>query len=238
MHDTFSYKEVPHLTEPHTIQENAIITTLVANKTNYLLGKRVFDVVCSLLVILLVLTWMLPLVALCITLGSRGPVFFSQIRVGRHGRLFRCLKFRSMEVNSLADEKPAEPTDPRITRVGRFLRRTNLDEFPQFFNVLAGSMSVIGPRPHMVADCERFSFVISSYPFRTRVKPGITGLAQVKGYHGPAMEYEGIVNRYYWDAAYVRKASIALDFKILAKTITIGFRNLLGALRSEKMQGE
>ena len=122
--------------------------------------------------------------------------------------------------NNEADEKQAEENDYRITRAGRFLRRTNLDELPQFFNVLIGNMSLTGPRPHMLADCMKFSFVISSYKFRTLVKPGMTGLAQIKGCHGPTKDYESILNRYYWDAVYIRKASLWLDMKIIGKTIT------------------
>jgi putative colanic acid biosynthesis UDP-glucose lipid carrier transferase len=227
--DTFYYKETlpPAYTEIHGNSENAITATVVANRKNYLYAKRVLDILFSLFVISLVLSWLLPIISLWIKLGSKGPVFFSQKRIGRDGKIFRCLKFRTMKVNVDADEKPAEENDVRITPAGRFLRRTNIDELPQFINVLLGTMSITGPRPHMLTDCERFSFVISSYKFRTLIKPGITGLAQVKGYHGPAQEYEGIVNRYYWDAIYVRKANIGLDVLILLKTIGIGFRSLL-----------
>ena len=178
------------------------------------------DIVISLLVIVLVLSWLFPIVATLIKLDSKGPVFFSQKRMGRNRKIFRCLKFRTMIVNDEADEKQAEENDARITRAGKILRKTNIDELPQFFNVLAGDMSLIGPRPHMLADCMRFSFVISSYNFRNIVKPGITGLAQIKGYRGPTKDYESIVKRYYWDAVYVRKAGIWLDTKIITKTIT------------------
>lgn len=135
-----------------------------------------------------------------------------------------------MVVNEDADEKQAEENDSRITRAGRFLRKTNLDELPQFFNILKGEMTLIGPRPHMLADCMRFSFVVSSYNFRNFVKPGITGLAQIKGYRGPAKDYESIVKRYYWDAVYVRKAGAWLDTTIAAKTFTWCFINLAKVL--------
>ena len=128
--------------------------------------------------------------------------------------------------NDDADEKQANENDDRITRVGRFLRKTNIDELPQFFNVFFGHMSVVGPRPHMLADCIRFSFVISSYRFRDLVRPGITGLAQVNGYHGLTPDYESIIIRYYWDAQYVRKASVWLDIKIIGITIVQCIRNL------------
>ena len=132
--------------------------------------------------------------------------------------------------NDEADEKPAEQNDYRITRAGKFLRQTNIDELPQFLNILSGNMSLVGPRPHMLSDCIRFSFVISSYKFRNLVKPGITGLAQTKGHIGPARDYESIMKRYYWDAVYIRKASFWLDMKIIGKTITRSFKNLVSAM--------
>lgn len=191
----------------------------VASKKNYLLLKRSFDILFSLLTILLVLSWLLPIMGLLIKLDSKGPVFFKQKRIGLNGVPFLCLKLRTMIINMEADESPAQENDSRITRFGLFLRQTNLDELPQFFNVLAGPMSIVGPRPHMTADCIRFSFVISSYSFRHFAKPGITGWAQVKGYHGPTTDYESIINRYYWDAQYIRKADVWLDIKIIALTI-------------------
>ena len=216
--------------EDTTVTENAIIARFVASRRKYLYAKRALDISVSFFAIVLVLSWLLPLIAVWIKLGSKGPVFFSQNRVGRNGKIFRCLKFRTMVTNDDADEKPADENDRRITKAGRFLRKTNIDELPQFFNVLAGDMSLTGPRPHMLSDCLRFSFVISSYKFRSLVKPGITGLAQVKGFHGPAKEYDGIVNRYYWDAVYVRKAGLKLDLKILVKTVEIGCRTFFRVL--------
>lgn len=136
-----------------------------------------------------------------------------------------CIKFRTMILNAEADKIQVQRNDYRITRVGRLLRKVNIDELPQFFNVLVGDMSVVGPRPHMVADCIRFSFVISSYSFRTLIRPGITGWAQINGYHGPTSDYQSIIIRYYWDARYVRKADIWLDVKIIGVTIIQSFRN-------------
>ena len=129
--------------------------------------------------------------------------------------------------NRDADERPAEEDDDRVTKIGKILRRINIDELPQFFNVFAGQMSIVGPRPHMIADCIRFSFVISSYSFRSLVRPGITGWAQVNGYHGPTSDYESIIIRYYWDAMYVRKANFILDLRIIFQTGWNGLSNLL-----------
>ena len=199
--------------------QNGIIRPFVARRPHYLITKRAFDIITATLVIVLVMSWLTPLLALIICAGSRGPVFFRQKRIGKNGKPFICLKFRTMVVNPEADERPAEPGDERITSAGRFLRAFNIDELPQFFNVLMGNMSVVGPRPHMPADCTRFSFIISSYAFRHLVRPGITGWAQVNGHHGPAPDYDSVMLRYYWDAMYVHNASLWLDLKIISKTI-------------------
>lgn len=158
------------------------LRSYIDNRRGYLLGKRVFDLVASSLIILFIFSWLFPIIWLLIKLDSRGPVFFIQKRVGFLGRSFPCLKFRTMCVNSEANSKQATENDPRITRMGRFLRHSNLDELPQFINVLAGHMSIVGPRPHMYKDCVDFSRAVDSYKFRNLMKPGITGLAQVKVY--------------------------------------------------------
>lgn len=213
-----------------TKHQNGIIRSFVATRKNFLVVKRSFDIFFSFLVVLLVLSWLTPIVALAIAINSKGPVFFRQKRIGRNGVPFYCYKFRTMVINEEADEMPAEEDDERITKVGQFLRRTNIDELPQFLNVLLGHMSIVGPRPHMVADCVRFSFVISSYSFRHLVRPGITGWAQINGYHGPTSDYESIIIRYYWDAMYVRKAGILLDAKIFWKTLVQGIGNIFTSI--------
>ena len=210
----------------HVITQNGIIRSFVASRKKYLFFKRGFDIFFSSLVVLLVMSWLIPLIALFIKLDTRGPVFFRQKRIGRNGQSFMCIKFRTMIQNKEADERPAEEDDERITRAGKVLRRINLDELPQFLNVLAGHMSVVGPRPHMLADCIRFSFVIPSYQFRSLVRPGITGWAQVNGYHGPTSDYESISLRYYWDAQYVRKASFWLDIRITWTTMMQMIKNI------------
>jgi putative colanic acid biosynthesis UDP-glucose lipid carrier transferase len=196
------------------------------SKTPYCFFKRAFDIFFSVVFIAGILSWLLPVIGVLIMIDSRGPVFFVQRRVGRNGRLFSCLKFRTMILNNEADEKQADDNDYRITRMGKFLRKTNIDEFPQFLNILVGDMSIIGPRPHMLSDCTRFSFVIPGYDFRTVVRPGITGLAQVKGYHGPTRNYESIYIRYHWDEEYIRNANFWLDLKIIALTFFHGASNI------------
>jgi putative colanic acid biosynthesis UDP-glucose lipid carrier transferase len=198
----------------------------IPRRYTYLSLKRSFDIIFSLLFIGCVSIWLFPIISLLIMFDSKGPVFFAQRRIGKNGRSFRCLKFRSMIVNDEADEKQADKNDYRITKVGRFLRGTNLDELPQFINVLIGDMSTIGPRPHMFSDWTRFSFVIPEYRFRNLMRPGITGLAQVKGHHGPTPDYRSISTRYYWDAEYIRNASFLLDMKIVSRTSFKFIKNL------------
>ena len=199
----------------------------LSERRNYLIIKRIFDVVFSACVLILVFSWLFPILYILIKLDSRGPVFFVQKRVGFLGRSFSCLKFRTMYVNAEANTKQAIEDDPRITRMGRFLRNSNLDELPQFFNVLLGQMSIVGPRPHMYKDCASFSRVVDSYKLRSLMKPGITGLAQVKGYRGPAQSFDKIFRRYQWDAFYVRNANFWLDLRIVHYTAMQTFSYLL-----------
>jgi putative colanic acid biosysnthesis UDP-glucose lipid carrier transferase len=215
--------------------DQELIYEEAAGRRGYFRTKRIFDLVVASLVIAGVLSWLLPLLALLIRLDSKGPAFFVQKRVGRNGRLFRCYKLRSMLINDLADERPATGDDGRITRLGNWLRRTHLDELPQFLNVAAGSMSIVGPRPYMPADCRRFSDLVPDGDFRHKMKPGITGMAQAKGLHGPVggavggavgKDRQVIVERYQWDAYYVRYAGFRMDMRILGKTV----RLLLGSM--------
>lgn len=188
------------------------------DRLNQLL-KRAFDVAFSLGVLVFVLSWLIPLIALLIRLDSKGPIFFKQRRAGKKGKDFYCFKFRTMYVNKEADTKQASRNDSRITKVGRFLRKTSLDEFPQFLNVLLGDMSVVGPRPHPIALNERFSPVIEKFMVRHLVKPGVTGLAQAKGYRGETRELRQMVNRVRMDIFYVENWSFLLDLKIIFWTV-------------------
>jgi putative colanic acid biosysnthesis UDP-glucose lipid carrier transferase len=184
----------------------------------YLVGKRVFDVVVSFLVTIFILSWLIPILAILIKLDSKGPVFFVQTRIGFLGIPFRCYKLRTMVVNQHSDSQQAMYNDQRITRLGHFLRITSLDELPQFLNVIIGNMSIVGPRPFMKKDDQEFSITVSNYPLRYCAKPGITGMAQVKGYRGRTDNFLSIFHRYQWDAFYIRNARPALDFKILRIT--------------------
>jgi putative colanic acid biosysnthesis UDP-glucose lipid carrier transferase len=181
--------------------------------------KRLADVVFSLLFIVFILSWVFPVVALLIWLDTGGPVLFLQERVGKGGKTFLCFKFRTMQFG--ADGLP------RVTAFANFLRRSNIDEFPQFVNVLLGTMSLVGPRPHTHNDCRRFSALVAGYKLRNFVRPGITGLAQIKGYHGPALCLESITCRYEWDAWYVRNASLWLDLRVMQLTVFQSACNLL-----------
>jgi len=182
--------------------------------------KRGFDIVFSGVVILLFLSWLFPLIALIVRLDSSGPVIFKQKRSGKNNRPFVCYKFRTMKVNKESDKLQATKDDSRITKVGAFLRKTNLDELPQFINVLIGDMSVVGPRPHMIRHTEEFSKAVDKFMLRHSIKPGITGLAQAKGYRGETNTELKLKNRVKLDRFYVENWSLLFDFKIIFMTIS------------------
>lgn len=181
--------------------------------------KKIFDILFSLIVILLIFTWLFPILILLVKLGSKGPVFFSQKRSGEDNQAFTCFKFRTMRVNQLADELQATVGDPRITKIGAFMRKTNLDELPQFFNVLGGSMSVVGPRPHMLKHTMQYSELIHNYLIRHLAKPGITGWAQVNGYRGETRELIDMKKRVEYDIWYIENWSFLMDIKIIWLTV-------------------
>ncbi len=182
--------------------------------------KRAFDIIFSLLVIIGILSWFTPLIALLIRLESKGPVFFKQLRYGADFNLFACYKFRSMMANKDSDSVQAAKNDMRITKMGKFIRRTSIDELPQFFNVLFGSMSVVGPRPLLLSHTNDYKNKINKFMVRHTVKPGITGLAQVSGYRGNIETDMDMQNRVKYDIFYVENWSWTLDFKIIIKTIS------------------
>lgn len=187
------------------------------NKYNRI-SKRIADIMIAIVLIPLVLSWLVPLLAIIIKLDSRGPVFFLQKRNGDGGRLFTCIKFRTMFVNEEADLLAARLNDIRVTGFGKFLRRYHIDELPQLFNVLVGDMSVIGPRPYMVNENLYYENMLEQYALRHTVKPGMTGLAQSYGYFGSLQDLDNVKERIALDVQYIRNWTIAMDIKILFRT--------------------
>jgi putative colanic acid biosynthesis UDP-glucose lipid carrier transferase len=181
--------------------------------------KRIFDIVVSFFVILFILSWLIPLISLLIFIESPGPVFFSQFRTGKNKKSFLCYKFRSMKINKNADVQQATKNDDRVTKIGKFLRRTSLDEFPQFINVFIGNMSIVGPRPHMIKHTDDYSKLVDQYMVRHLSKPGITGWAQVNGYRGEITETKEIKSRVHYDIWYLENWSLLLDIKIVFLTV-------------------
>lgn len=181
--------------------------------------KRIFDIIFSLFVIIFVLSWLIPLLWIVVKLDSKGPLFFKQKREGLNSNQFTCYKFRSMKLNKQADKVHATKNDYRVTNIGAFLRKTSIDELPQFFNVLKGDMSVVGPRPHMRSLSFEYQKEIDNYLERHAVKPGITGLAQISGYRGEVKKKSDIKNRVRFDIFYIENWSFFLDIKIIIQTI-------------------
>jgi putative colanic acid biosysnthesis UDP-glucose lipid carrier transferase len=181
--------------------------------------KRIFDIVISSVVVICILSWLTPLLGIIIKFQSKGPVFFKQLRSGKDNVSFWCYKFRSMYENKHADELQASKNDDRVTPIGRFIRRTSIDEFPQFFNVLLGNMSLVGPRPHMLQHTREYSAIIDEYMIRHFSKPGITGWAQVNGCRGETETKELMVARVEYDLWYMENWSLMLDLRIVFRTI-------------------
>ena len=181
--------------------------------------KRVFDILFSTLVIIFILTWLFPIIAILIKLSSKGPILFKQARSGVGNTEFMCYKFRSMIQSDDADAKQAFKGDNRITKIGAFLRKSSLDEFPQFVNVFMGDMSIVGPRPHMLLHTEEYSALINKYMVRQLVKPGITGAAQIKGYRGETKELKDMEGRVRLDVWYIENWSLSVDINIIFYTV-------------------
>jgi len=186
--------------------------------------KRTFDIIFSLGVVIFILSWLTPILAIFIKLESKGPVFFKQRRNGLNYKEFVCFKFRSMQPDTEIGTEWTKPNDDRVTKIGRFIRKTSLDELPQFYNVLLGDMSVVGPRPHPVSHTEMFVGKIDKFMVRHFVKPGITGLAQVSGYRGEIETQKDIINRVKYDIFYLENWSVFLDIKIILMTIVNAFK--------------
>jgi putative colanic acid biosynthesis UDP-glucose lipid carrier transferase len=189
--------------------------------------KRAFDIIVSLFVTIFILSWLVPILSILIYIESPGPIFFVQYRTGKNKKSFKCFKFRSMRMNSDANSRQATKNDDRFTKIGKFIRRTSLDEFPQFFNVLIGNMSIVGPRPHMLKHTNDYSKLISQYMVRQFLKPGITGWAQVNGFRGETKTLEQMQKRVEHDIWYMENWSLWLDIRIM-------FLTVINAIRGEK----
>lgn len=181
--------------------------------------KRVFDIIFSLIIVLLIISWVFPIISMIILIESGSPIYFKQLRSGEKNKEFGCLKFRTMRVNNESDNIQSFKNDPRITKFGKFLRKTSIDELPQFFNVLKGEMSVVGPRPHMLKHTQEYSNIVDRYFQRHHVKPGITGLAQIKGFRGEINNTYDINGRINFDKSYIENWSLLYDLKIISYTV-------------------
>ena len=188
--------------------------------------KRSFDIIFSFLVSIVFLSWMIPIFGLLIKISSKGPVFFIQNREGLKGTYFKCIKFRTMIINSESDSKWADDNDERLTKIGKFLRLSALDEMPQFLNVFFGEMSVVGPRPHPINLNKEYETKITMFNKRHRFKPGITGLAQAKGFTGFIHELNNMRDRVKMDVFYFKKWTLLLDLKIVFMTIFRMFKKI------------
>lgn len=188
------------------------------------LVKRAFDIIFSFIIFVFLFSWIFPIIAILIKLDSKGPVFFKQDRWGKNNKKFKCFKFRSMkpeskDVTDGGTFNQAKMNDPRITKLGQFLRSSSLDELPQFINVLLGDMSIVGPRPHANEHNIRTKDEVDSYLVRHWIKPGITGWAQVNGYRGETKTIEQMERRVQYDIWYIENWSLGLDFKIIFMTV-------------------
>lgn len=200
---------IPYLSlyrEPLSLVENRVL-------------KRAFDIVFSLVFLCTLFPIIFVVVAIITKLTMPGPIFFKQKRTGYNGKEFYCLKFRSMKVNAQSDQLQATKDDPRKTKWGNIMRKTNIDELPQFINVLKGEMSIVGPRPHMLKHTEQYSHLIGNYMVRHYVKPGVTGWSQVTGFRGETKELSQMEGRIKGDIYYIEHWSMWLDFYIIYKTV-------------------
>lgn len=202
------------------LQETGVFTdsTLAINRPFSRFIKRTMDVTLALLMILLIVPWLFTILLLLIVIDSGGNPFFIQKRTGRNLKTFYCIKFRTMVVNKDSHRIQVQVNDSRITRLGRFLRKHHIDELPQVLNVLYGSMSVVGPRPHMLRQNVEFSQISPYYHSRHSVKPGMTGLAQVRGFHGMIRNTEHYYDRLNSDLEYIQNWSLVTDIRIFIKT--------------------
>ncbi|WP_185153905.1 undecaprenyl-phosphate glucose phosphotransferase [Dysgonomonas sp. ZJ279] len=220
------YKYIKRRFALHSLETIPILSLRyepLQHKSNQFI-KRTFDLVFSILILVLVFPWIYLIFGSIIKISSPGPIFFKQKRTGIKGKEFYCYKFRSMRLNAAANSISATKEDPRITKVGLFMRKTSIDELPQFFNVLMGDMSVVGPRPHMLKHTALYSMLIEKFMVRHLVKPGITGWAQVTGFRGETKTLADMEGRVKKDVWYIENWSFFLDLKIIFKTVMNVFK--------------
>lgn len=182
-------------------------------------SKRIFDIIFSLFIIIFILSWISVILFILIKLETKGPLIFKQVRDGLNGKQFECYKFRSMGINKDAHKIQATKEDARVTKIGKFIRKTSIDELPQFINVFKGDMSVVGPRPHMTSQSKKYARMVDKYFVRNLVKPGVTGLSQVRGFRGEIEEVADMENRVRLDIFYINNWSFFLDIKIIVQTL-------------------
>jgi putative colanic acid biosynthesis UDP-glucose lipid carrier transferase len=200
-----------------TISPEIVFKRYSANllDNSQIFAKRVFEILSVSAFLVLVASWLFPIIALIIKLESKGPVFYKQLRHGQNNVPFYCIKFRSMKFDPEGQFRPASKGDSRVTRFGSFLRKSSLDELPQLLNVLMGEMAIVGPRPHAIPMNKEFAEKIENFMFRHMVKPGITGLAQAKGYRGEIKDISDMNARLRYDLFYIKNWSFMFDLKII-----------------------
>lgn len=220
----------------YTTKQPHLLPQKMTSSKIHQMAKRLFDLVFSLLVILIIFPIIFPIVFIFIKIESKGPIFFVQKRNGLNNKIFNCIKFRTMVQNKQADTQAAIDNDERITRVGKFLRNSSIDELPQFLNVLIGDMSVVGPRPHMISDNEKFEQIATNYQNRHLVKPGITGLAQINGYKGHINTIQDVKARTIIDLKYVNNQSFWLDMNIIGSTIKLIIEDTIAHMRNQRIE--
>lgn len=214
--------------EDFTISADFIFNRCSANllDSSQILSKRIFEILLVSIFLILIASWLFPIIALFIALESKGPVFYKQLRHGQNNVPFYCLKFRSMKFEPESQFKQATKDDSRVTKVGSFLRKSSLDELPQLLNVLMGEMAIVGPRPHAIPMNKEFAEKIKDFMCRHMVKPGITGLAQSKGYRGEINDSFDMNARLRYDLFYIKNWSFLFDIKIILWTFySLIFKN-------------
>ena len=206
--------------ENFTINTDFFINRYSVNllDSSQVVARRVFEVLAVSAFLILIASWLFPIIALIIKMESKGPVFYRQLRHGQNNVPFYCLKFRSMKFEPEGSFKMATKDDSRVTKVGAFLRKSSLDELPQLLNVLMGEMAIVGPRPHAIPMNKEFAEKIENFMFRHMVKPGITGLAQAKGFRGEIKDTFDMNARLRYDLFYIKNWSFMFDIKIILLT--------------------